>query len=137
MRRTSNAVRRSSAKDDELVLSEAPVLLSPFKVPTASRTAEVALPSPIPFVSYPELDPVAVIFLLMKAAKATPEIPFVNYQELDPAPLIFLLIRYHRHRNCQLEHEACASFIMMAHPPTTLLLFGWQLKVLPSPMTEC
>jgi hypothetical protein len=127
-------MKRSSLGDDELVFAEvqAAVQFSPFKVPPATRTSEVALPSPIPFVIYQELEPVAVIFLLMKAAKPT-LIPFVIYQVVDPVAVIFLLMeaatidfllveaatidfllveaatidlkRHHRHRKDQLDHK--------------------------------
>jgi hypothetical protein len=59
---------KSSLKTNDLLLPEPKVWLSPFKLPPASRTPEVALPSPIPFVNYQELEPVAVTCLVREAA---------------------------------------------------------------------
>jgi hypothetical protein len=123
---------RSSLSNEQevLVLSEAAVLLSPFKVLPAKVTAEVALPSPIPFVNYQELEPaVAVSLLLVKAAailalknkhhspipfvnyqvlknKHHSPIPFVNYQELEQAAVISHLHYRKDQRIIRVQHNA-------------------------------
>jgi hypothetical protein len=110
-RRKAEDVRGSFRNDDEMVLPEAAVWLSPFKVPRTTIGAEVILPSPIPFVNYQELEPVAVILLLMKMKKDTP-IAFVNYQELEPVAGILLLMKT---ATIALKRASRTNWLVSAH----------------------